>query len=98
MTGSIERQRIHGSLTSQGLDCAHLSPRRRTPRAGCSPLDRGYSAGVRWLWAAARVLSKVARGLFVLLLVAIPVPVAALFARPGKKDQRAVPSQLLRKE
>ena len=46
-----------------------------------------------WRW-----LLRALRFGFIVLLVIIPVPVAALFARPGKKDRRAVPTQTMRKE
>lgn len=52
----------------------------------------------RPLAALGRFLTKAFKGLVVLLLVVIPVPIAALFARGEKSAQRNLPGQVVRKE
>lgn len=52
----------------------------------------------RPLAALGRLFTKLFKGLVVLLLVVIPVPIAALFARGEKDAQRNLPGQVVRKE
>lgn len=48
--------------------------------------------------ATGRALTRAFKALVVLLLVVIPVPIAALFARGEKGPRRNLPAQVVRKE
>jgi hypothetical protein len=52
----------------------------------------------RWYTALRRALVRALKAFVVLLLVIIPVPVAALFARGEKGPRRNLPGQVVRKE
>lgn len=52
----------------------------------------------RPLAALGRFFTKLFKSLVVLLLVVIPVPIAALFARGEKGPQRNLPGQVVRKD
>lgn len=48
--------------------------------------------------AIRRAVVRAARGFVVLLLIVIPVPVVALFARGEKAQKRNLPGQVVRRE
>lgn len=48
--------------------------------------------------ATGRVLRRAFKSLVVLLLIVIPVPIAALFARGEKGPRRNLPAQVVHKE